>query len=154
MEDNAFALLRNHENVVAVLHSSSTHWKHTFLLDICLTEGHLTLDGILSGTGSYGPERLVVSRRQFEDEAFALGKPRQEVVYFDTDQSWASELREFADCILYDRPVEVGTLRDAWKTMELVYKIYAADRAWRYASSAAEELDGQAKGALWQEEAQ
>jgi len=88
IEDNAFALLRNRENVVAVLHSSSTHWKHTFLLDICLAEGHLTLEGILSSTGSYGPETLIVARRQFEDEAYALGKPRQEIIYFDTDRSW------------------------------------------------------------------
>jgi predicted dehydrogenase len=141
IEDNAFALLRNREDVVAVLHSSSTHWKHTFLLDLCLTEGHLTLEGILSGTGSYGPETLIVSRRQFEDEAFALGKPRQEVVYFDTDRSWEREIQEFVDCILDDKPIEVGTLQDAWKTMELVYKIYAADEAWRHASAAHEELE-------------
>jgi len=141
IEDNAFALLRNRENVVAVLHSSSTHWKHTFLLDICLAEGHLTLEGILSSTGSYGPETLIVARRQFEDEAYALGKPRQEIIYFDTDRSWEREIGEFIDCILQDKPIEVGTVHDAWKTMELVYMIYAADESWRYASMAAEELE-------------
>ena len=140
IEDNAFALLRNQEGVVAVLHSSSTHWKHTFLLDLCFTEGHLALEGILSSTGSYGPEMLIVSRRQFEDETFALGKPRQEVVYFDTDRSWEREIQEFVDCIVNDKPIEVGTLDDAWRTMELVYKIYAADELWRHASAAGEEL--------------
>jgi predicted dehydrogenase len=84
---------------------------------------------------------LVVSRRQFEDEAFALGKPRQEVVYFDTDRSWEREIQEFVDCIDQDRPIEVGTLEDAWNTMELVYRIYAADEAWRHASAAHEELE-------------
>jgi predicted dehydrogenase len=153
IEDNAFALLRNRENVVAVLHSSSTHWKHTFLLDLCLSEGHLTLEGILSSTGSYGPETLIVSRRQFEDEAFALGKPRQEVVYFDTDRSWKREIQEFVDCILNGRPIEVGTLHDAWKTMELVYKIYAADEAWRHASVANEELERSKKRIRGLEEA-
>jgi predicted dehydrogenase len=141
IEDNAFALLRNQEDVVAVLHSSSTHWKHTFLLDLCFTDGHLTLEGILSSTGSYGPEMLIVSRRQFEDETFALGKPRQEVVYFDTDRSWEREIQEFVDCILNGKPIEVGTLHDAWKTMELVYKIYAADESWKYAQEAVEELE-------------
>lgn len=140
MEDNAFALLRAERGVVAALHSSSTHWKHTFLLDICMSEGHLTLDGILSGTGSYGPETLHISRRQFEDEAYALGKPRQEVVYFDTDPSWGREVEEFIECVLSDEPVRVGTPRDAWKTMELVSRIYAADETWRHAESAAEDL--------------
>jgi predicted dehydrogenase len=140
MEDNAFALLRGEAGVVAALHSSSTHWKHTFLLDICLNEGHLTLDGILSGTGSYGPETLHISRRQFEDEAYALGKPRQEVVYFDTDPSWRREVEEFIECIVKDEPVRVGTPRDAWMTMELVSRIYAADESWRYAKAAAEDL--------------
>jgi predicted dehydrogenase len=140
VEDNAFALLRGESGVVASLHSSSTHWKHTFLLDICLSEGHLTLDGILSGTGSYGPETLRISRRQFEDESYALGKPRQEVIYFDTDPSWKREVEEFIDCILNDKPVQVGTARDAWKTMELVTRIYAADESWRHAGYAAEDL--------------
>lgn len=140
VEDNAFALLRGERGVVASLHSSSTHWKHTFLLDICLSEGHLSLDGILSGTGSYGPETLRISRRQFEDESYALGKPRQEVIYFDTDPSWKREVEEFIDCILNDSPVQVGTARDAWKTMELVARIYAADESWRYADAAGEDL--------------
>jgi predicted dehydrogenase len=140
MEDNVFALLRNSENIVATLHSTATHWKHTFLLDIGLAEGHLTLDGILSGTGSYGPETLVITRRQFEDETFALGKPRQEVVYFDTDSSWEAEIKEFIDCITSDKPVEVGTAEDAWKTMELVFRIYASDAQWQHSKAAADEL--------------
>jgi predicted dehydrogenase len=140
MEDNVFALLRNKENISAMLHSSATHWKHTFLMDIGMTEGHLSLNGILSGTGSYGPETLIVSRRQFEDESFALGKPRQEIIYFDTDTSWESEIKEFLDCVRNDHPVKVGTPQDAWKTMELVYKIYASDERWRYSKSASDEL--------------
>ncbi len=140
MEDNAFALLRTKDNVVASLQSSSTHWKHTFLLDICLTEGHLSLQGILSSTRSYGTEMLVISRRQFEDEAYAMGNPRQEVVYFDTDRSWEREIEEFLTCIRRDAKVEVGTIQDAWKTMELVYRIYAADDEWRHAAAATAEL--------------
>ncbi|NIM94826.1 MAG: Gfo/Idh/MocA family oxidoreductase [Anaerolineales bacterium] len=145
MEDNVFALLRTEEGIVATLHSSATLWKHTFLLDIGFTEGHLSLDGILSGTGSYGPETLVISRRQFEDESFALGKPRQEVVYFDTDHSWAGEINEFIDCIRNDKPIEVGTPEDAWRTMELVYRIYASDEAWRHSDGAEEEIKNQGR---------
>ncbi len=140
MEDNAFALLRSKANVVASLQSSSTHWKHTFMLDICLAEGHLALQGILSSSRSYGTETLVISRRSEGEESYAMGNPRQEVVYFDTDRSWEREVREFLNCVSADQPVQVGGLEDAWKTMELVYRIYAADRGWRHAPEAAEEL--------------
>ena len=36
LEDNAFALMRNPNNQVAFIHSSSTQWKHMFLLEIYL----------------------------------------------------------------------------------------------------------------------
>jgi predicted dehydrogenase len=140
MEDNAFALLRNQEGMIAFLHSSSTHWKHTFSLSICLSEGHITLDGILSGTGSYAPETLRISRRQFEDESQAVGQPRQEVIYFDTDPSWELEVGEFVSSVLEDRPIQVGTVEDARRTMELVYRIYSGDVQWPHSTAAGEEL--------------
>lgn len=131
VEDNAFVLLRNAEGQVAFLHSSSTHWKHTFLLEICLTGGYLTISGFETGSRSYGREILVVARRQFEDEAFALGNPREEITYFAGDPSWQLEVDEFVSCIRTDTPVKVGSSEDARKVMELVYRIYAADPVWQ-----------------------
>jgi len=133
VEDNAFVLLRNAEGQVAFLHSSSTQWKHTFLLEICLTGGYLTISGFETGSRSYGRETLVVARRQFEDEAFALGNPREEITYFAGDPSWQLEVDEFVSCIRNDTPVEVGSSEDARKVMELVYRIYAADPIWQSA---------------------
>ena len=60
LEDNAFALLRGEGGHVAMLHSSATHWNHTFRLEIYLTDGYLVLDGFLTGSGTYGRETLVV----------------------------------------------------------------------------------------------
>ena len=132
VEDNAFALLRNTQNNrIAMLHSSSTHWKHTFLLDICLTDGYIAISGILSGTRSYGRETLVVGRRQFEDQSFAVGNPREEIIYFDSDPSWQDEVDEFADSVLNGRKVVCGSCLDALKALELVYKIYGADEGGR-----------------------
>ena len=132
VEDNAFALLRNTQNNrIAMLHSSSTHWKHTFLLDICLTDGYIAISGILSGTRSYGRETLVVGRRQFEDQSFAVGNPREEIIYFDSDPSWQDEVDEFADSVLNGRKVVCGSSLDALKALELVYKIYGADEGGR-----------------------
>ncbi|HLA82978.1 MAG TPA: Gfo/Idh/MocA family oxidoreductase, partial [Thermoleophilia bacterium] len=78
VEDNAFVLLRSEQGVPAFLHSSATMWKHTFRLEIGCRDGYLVASGLLSQTGSYGREQLVIGRRQFEDEALALGNPREE----------------------------------------------------------------------------
>jgi predicted dehydrogenase len=129
VEDNAFALLRDEAGRIAMLHSSSTQWKHRFNLEIYLSEGYLSVNGILSSTRSYGEETITVARRQF-DEGFALGKPREEIIYFDADPSWEMEVTDFADCIQHDLPVMVGTSEDALKAMQLVYAIYQADSAW------------------------
>jgi len=128
LEDNAFALMRTKGGQVASLHSSSTQWKHTFLLDICLDSGYITLQGILSSTRSYGNgERLIVAERQFEDTACAVGNPAETITSFDQDRSWALEIDEFARCIRSGEPVKNGTSVDALQVMELVRKIYAGD---------------------------
>jgi predicted dehydrogenase len=130
VEDNAFVLLRNSRGQVAMLHSSSTQWKHLFSLELFLVEGYIAVNGILSSTRRYGRETLIVARRQWEHEAAQAINPREEITYFDTDHSWAREIAEFANCILHDRPVAVGTPDDALGAMELVQRIYQDDRAW------------------------
>jgi len=127
VEDNAFALLRDTQGRVAMLHSSSTHWKHRFSLEIFMSEGYLSVNGILSSTRSYGDETISVARKQF-DAGFATGKPREEIVYFDTDPSWELEVVEFIDHVLADTPVISGTSEQALKAMELVYAIYRDDQ--------------------------
>lgn len=130
VEDNAFALLRNAQGQVAMLHSSSTQWKHLFSLEIFLSDGYVAINGILSGTRSYGREHLVVARRQFDGDGYVLGRPREEVTYFDTDLSWRRELEEFARCVWDGAPVVHGTSRDALEALRLVYRIYRQDDDW------------------------
>ncbi len=124
VEDNAFAIMRTKDNVLASVHSSATQWRHKFLLEMSFENGYINLDGILSGTRSYGDETLVVAKRQFEDDTFAMGKPREEKIYFDTDESWKLELDEFVDCVLNDKKAYNGNSDDALKVMELVEAIY------------------------------
>ncbi len=130
-EDNVFAVLRNKKNQVAMLHSSSTQWKHTFSLEIFFERGYVIISGILSSTRSYGySERLITARRQFETENFVMGNPREEVTYFDQDRSWELEVEDFVGCVKNDKKVIIGSSEDALKAMELVYKIYDADKKW------------------------
>ena len=131
MEDNAFALLRNNKNQIALFHSSATQWKHIFRLEIFLENGYLIIPGLLTSTRSYGQEHLIVAEKQFENDSFAIGNPKEEIIYFDKDRSWELEIQDFVKCIKYDQEVIEGSTEDALKAMELVYKIYDADPKWR-----------------------
>jgi predicted dehydrogenase len=126
VEDNAFALLRSTEGRIAMLHSSSTQWKHRFNLEVFMSEGYLIVNGILSSTRSYGDETISVARKRFEP-GFAQGKPSEEIIYFDHDPSWELEVAGFLDNVLKDQPVDMGTSEQALKAMELVFAIYEND---------------------------
>lgn len=137
--------LRTREGQVAMLHSSSTHWKHTFSLDLFLSDGYIAVNGILSGSQSYGRETLITARRQPRGGDQVPGRPREEVALFDQDHSWEREVAEFADCVVHDRPVSVGTSEDALRAMELVYRIYQGDDSWwtRVQQGEAVRIEGQ-----------
>lgn len=128
VEDNAYALMRTRDGVVGMLNSSATQWRHRFHLDINLERGSLILGGILSGTKSYGAETLTVVRADPDNDR---GDPKEQITRYNRDPSWDEEIRTFADCVLNDKTVPSGTSEDALHTMQLVFKIYYADAAWR-----------------------
>ena len=127
VEDNAFAMMRDEKGRVAMLHSSATQWQHRFTLDIALTDGYLELQGILSGSKSYGEERLVVGRRSESD----TGTEREEIITYLDDRSWQNEIEEFADVVTNGGAVRHGTSAEALMTMKVVYRIYHADGEWQ-----------------------
>ncbi|MFL5887415.1 MAG: Gfo/Idh/MocA family protein [Thermoleophilaceae bacterium] len=126
VEDNAYALMRTEEGVVAMLHSSATQWRHRFNLDIAMTQGALELSGILSSSKSYGAETLRVVFKG-EDEG---GDPREQITRYNRDNSWHDEVFDFAGAVLDGKPIPGGTSLDALKTVQLVYDIYRADPEW------------------------
>lgn len=126
LEDNAFAILKNHEGKYAIFHSSSTQWKHLFRLELFFTNGYMILSGFLTGSKSYGTETLIIAKRNFEDN----GKPKEEEIYFDEDRSWYFELEDFYDSIINRRKIKQGSIIDAIKAMELVENIYNSDKNW------------------------
>lgn len=127
VEDNAYALMRTRDKKVAMLHSTATEWRHRFVLDISLEKGSITLSGILSGTKSYGAEKLRVAWIGKNEN----GDPKEQVTRYNQDNSWQKEIEEFASAILQGTPILHGTEIDAYRTMELVYKIYCADQNWK-----------------------
>ena len=124
VEDNAFVLMQSDNNVIASMHSSATQWRHKFLLEMCFEEGYLNLDGILSTTRSYAPEKLVIGHREFEDVTFAMGKPKETIVCFENDHSWSLEIDEFINAINGKGQIKEGTFQDAHDTLSLVQKVY------------------------------
>jgi predicted dehydrogenase len=128
VEDNAFALLRDAQGRIAQVHSSSTQWKHRFMLELYLSEGYLSVNGILSSSRSYGDETITVARRRF-DPGFSTGAPTEETIYFDNDPSWEREVEDFVQCVREGSPVELGNSTQALEAMRLVAAIYAGDGA-------------------------
>ena len=127
VEDNAFVLMKNKYGQIASLHSTATQWQHRFRLEIILQEGLLELSGILSGSKSYGSERLKVIKRSKEQ---SNGSQSENTLTFLEDNSWKEEIDEFADCIINNKQIVNGTVEDALKVMQMVFKIYKADKSW------------------------
>ncbi len=133
VEDNAYALMRTQSGIVAMLHSSATLWRHRFQLEMALSRGSIELSGILSGSKSYGEETITIAYVGKNDQ----GVPREQTTRYNQDNSWSDEVNEFADAILFDRPIVHGTFAEAQKTLELVTQIYKADPRWREATGRA-----------------
>jgi len=127
VEDNAFAMMRNKSGQVAMLHSTATQWQHRFRIEIILKDVLLELTGILSGTKSYGAEKLTIIEKVDDEPTGAQNKITKNYLY---DNSWKDEVNEFADCIVIDKPINDGTSEDALKVMEMVFNIYKADKTW------------------------
>lgn len=128
VEDNAYAIMRNKRGCVAMLHSTATQWQHRFRLEITLREALLELTGILSGSKSYGEEKLRVVPR---NDGVATGSFTETTNSYLEDNSWKQEIDEFADIIINDKEVTNGNSRDALEVMKLVYKIYCSDKQWK-----------------------
>lgn len=124
VEDNAFVVLRSATGQIAQLHSSATSWKHTFRLEIGLERGYLHVSGLLSKTGSYGRETLVVGRRPANQERSALGNPREEITYYDTDPSWGIQVDQFVRCIRTGSAITESGSLEALRVMEIIDAVY------------------------------
>lgn len=127
VEDNAYALMRTADGVVAMLHSTATEWRHRFRLEMSFDKGSIVLGGLLTGSKSYGAETITVAWKTPNDS----GDPKEQTTRYNTDPSWNDEVVEFVDAVMNGHPVENGSSAEALATMQLVYKIYAADAAWK-----------------------
>ena len=127
IEDNAFALMKDNKGVIASLHSTATQWEHRFRLEITLEKALLELTGILSGTKSYGKERLSIIRRKKNS---GNGAREKKIYSFSKDDSWKKEVDQFSRIIINNQKVINGNSFEALKVMKMVENIYSSDKTW------------------------
>jgi predicted dehydrogenase len=122
LEDNAFALYRTPAGAVASIHSSLTQWKNLFSFELYGRDGYIAVEGL---GGGYGTERSIFGKRDFA-APFA-----EEVVEFrGEDRSWHEEWKEFVAAI-EERREPLGSARDGFEAMRLVFAAYEAAKAGR-----------------------
>ena len=119
VEDNVYTLLKNKNNVFAMFHSSATLWKHQFLFEIALTKGMIILSGILSGTKSYGKEKIILIEKQKNKII-----PKETEKSYKIDNSWSKEIDDFIISIKSKKNRAVCGIEEALKTMETIQMIY------------------------------
>ena len=124
-EDNAFLLLKSKKGTIASLHSTANQWRHKFLLEMTFEKGYVNLDGLITSTGSYAPEKLIYGYREFEDISTAMGKPSETISYFEIDNSWRYELDEFVSAVKGNGEITNGTIDDAKEIISLIDDIYS-----------------------------
>ena len=128
VEDNAYALMKSTNGVVAQLHSSATQWRHVFNLEITLQKGSLVLGGLLTGSKSYGEETLKIITSNPEKDK---GVPMETTSEYHQDVSWDNEIKYFSNCLENNLIIKRGSIDDAIETLRLVEEIYKADPLWK-----------------------
>jgi predicted dehydrogenase len=128
IEDNVFAHLRNSTTgCVASLHSTMIQWRHLFALEVFMERGYMVLNGLKTGSGTYGAEQLVVARNRSVAPAATWEQESSET--WEADESWDREARGFAQWIAQGQPGEnAGDSLSALRVMEVIDRIYATDR--------------------------
>ena len=127
IEDNVFAQFRNSETgCCASLHSTMIQWRHLFALEVFMERGYMVLNGLKTGSGTYGAEELVVARSRSVAPAATWEQELSET--WDADESWEREAKGFAHWIATGRPQDnAGDSLSALRVMELIDRIYETE---------------------------
>jgi predicted dehydrogenase len=112
LEDNGFGLFRTADGRVASLHSSWTQWKGYLYLEVCGTEGFLTIN--------YDPAETTLVRRGTPQHIERYEFPSQ-------PNTWARELEELVKAIR-GQPAISATGLDGMRAVEMAYAVYESSR--------------------------
>ena len=124
IEDNAYVIMRSNKKIVAMVHSTATQWQHQFRLEITLEKALINLMGILSGSMSYGQEKIEIQPKLLKNK-------KKTTIRFKKDFSWQREVEEYINCVRFNKKIYNGTIYDSIKVMKMIDFIYKSDKAWR-----------------------
>ncbi len=122
LDDNGVAIFRMKSGALASLHSSLTQWKNLFSFEVFGEDGYLIVEGL---GGSYGVERLISGRRDFNAPF------HDDVVeYPGPDVSWREEWKEFLAAVAEQRE-PLGSARDGLEALRAGLTAYEAEKSGR-----------------------
>jgi predicted dehydrogenase len=124
LEDNAYAMFRYEDGIVAQMQVSMTQWKNRFSFEVFGERGAVAVEGL---GGSYGEERLIVTRRRLEGGAPDVA----ERSFPGPDGSWAAEWADFIGAVVENRPPRHGTVGDGVAVMRMIDALYRSAREGR-----------------------
>ena len=123
VEDNAFAIFRNSNGVIATMHTSWTQWRNLFSFEVFGSDGYLIIEGL---GGSYGTQKLKIGKRKPES-----GPPDEEIMEFPGfDVSWEEEWKEFISAIENNRD-PIGNGWDGYQANRMIEAVYESARTER-----------------------
>jgi predicted dehydrogenase len=102
-----------------------TQWRHLFSLEIFLEKGCLTLNGLKTGSGTYGKEELSILKRNLNKTGGIVSTVDK---IFEIDMSWDSEVSYFLDLAKRGTSIEIGNSTDALNVMKVVDNIYRSSK--------------------------
>jgi predicted dehydrogenase len=119
LDDNGMAMFRTAGGAMASLHTSLTQWKNQFSFEVFGEDGYLIVEGLGS---SYGTERLVFGKRDFESP---FNDHMTE--YRGGDRSWDAEWNAFMTAV-QDRRSPAGNEQDGLAAMRIGLTAYEAEK--------------------------
>ena len=124
VEDNAYVIMRSYKNIVAMVHSTATQWQHQFRIEITMEKALINLSGILSGSKTYGNEKIEIQPK-------FLKKKNNKTIKFKKDLSWEREVEEYINSIKNNKKIYNGDIYDAIEVMRMIDVIYKSDSTWK-----------------------
>lgn len=119
VEDNAFAIMKTRQNLVAMIHVSWTQWKNLFSFEVSGRNGLVSAQGL---GGSYGDEHVSLMKRPI------TGQPFEETLleFRGADDSWKLELFQIVQAISSKR--KSGNGMDGVEALRLARAIYESSK--------------------------
>ena len=121
LEDNCFFSLKNRNNNLSFLHSSSTEWKNKFNFEIFCKYGKIEIIGLGK---SYGKEKLILYKMRKN-----MGIPQKKIRSFtkyESNTSWKIEIDDFYNSIIKKIKCEPN-INDVYENLLIIRDLYKND---------------------------